>query len=90
MHSYGGQVGTDALVGLGAETRRQEGRPYVDRDPKTLLVGPAPGLEEKKVDACVAGLERWNGKCLYQGIHQCVWREIPVSYVYTTTDMAVP
>ncbi|KAF7597190.1 hypothetical protein BBP40_009530 [Aspergillus hancockii] len=27
MHSYGGQVGTNALVGLGAETRRQQGLP---------------------------------------------------------------
>ncbi|OGM40179.1 hypothetical protein ABOM_010985 [Aspergillus bombycis] len=27
MHSYGGLVGTNALVGLGAETRTQQGRP---------------------------------------------------------------
>ncbi|PWY90619.1 alpha/beta-hydrolase [Aspergillus sclerotioniger CBS 115572] len=27
MHSYGGQVGTDALVGLGAETRQKDGLP---------------------------------------------------------------
>ncbi|KAE8374946.1 Alpha/beta hydrolase fold-1 [Aspergillus bertholletiae] len=26
MHSYGGQVGTNALVGLGAETRKQQGQ----------------------------------------------------------------
>jgi pimeloyl-ACP methyl ester carboxylesterase len=132
MHSYGGQVGTNALVGLGAETRKLQGlaggvirlvyicafalpeggsmigvvRSFghedlmpiafdfaeddtcLDRDPKSLLVGS--GLTDEDLDAYVSRLERWNGKCMYQEIQKSSWREIPISYIYTTKDMTVP
>jgi len=33
---------------------------------------------------------RWNGKCMSQSIAKCAWREISVTYIYTTNDMTVP
>ena len=134
MHSYGGQVGTNALHGLGLEsrTRRREGSTggvvhliymcafalpeggsmvgkvkefghehllplafdfaaddsCVNRDPKTLLIGP--GVEDVEAEAYVSSLIRWNGKSMYQAVEHCAWREIPVTYIYTSRDMTVP
>ncbi|KAE8364747.1 Alpha/beta hydrolase fold-1 [Aspergillus caelatus] len=132
MHSYGGQVGTNALVGLGAETRKQQGRTggvvrliyiaafavtennsmisvveafghgeliplafdfaednsCVSRDPKNLIVGP--GRSDEETDAYIAAMPRWNGKTMYQAVERCAWRDIPVSYIYSTADMTVP
>jgi len=131
MHSYGGQVGTNALHGLGANARAgkpggvahliymcafalPEGKSMmskvkefdhehliplafdfaeddtcVNRDPKTLMVGP--GASDEEVEKYVSSLERWNGKSMYQDIaHSAAWREIPVTYIYTSQDMTVP
>ncbi|KAE8138751.1 Alpha/beta hydrolase fold-1 [Aspergillus pseudotamarii] len=119
MHSYGGQVGTNALVGLGAEARKQQGRTggvvrliyiaafavtennsmisvveafghgdCVSRDPKNLIVGP--GRSDEETDAYIAAMPRWNGKAMYQAVERCAWRDIPVSYIYSTADMTVP
>ncbi|KAJ5261343.1 hypothetical protein N7478_011938 [Penicillium angulare] len=132
MHSYGGQVGTNALVGLGAESRKQQGLPggviqliyvgaqalqegesgvsiakgkgrgqflamivdfaddgtCVHRNPEDVLIGP--GLSEEELETCVASLGRWNGSVLSQPLKQCSWREIPVAYIYTLSDITLP
>ncbi len=132
MHSYGGQVGTNALCDLGLQRRAQRQQPggvaglvymcafalpdggsmmgkvaefghehlvplafdfaaddsCVDRDPKALLVGP--GIEDSEAEAYVSSLVRWNGRCMYQRVTRCAWREIPVTYIYTSRDMTVP
>lgn len=132
MHSYGGQVGTNALHGLSLDACKKAGysggivhliymtafaqpegasmvtkvkefgheellplafdfaddQSVISRDPKTLIIGP--GAEEKEVEEYVNSMIRWNGKCMYQEIEYCAWREIPVSYIYTTQDMTVP
>ena len=132
MHSYGGQVGTNALYGLGLNTRA-EGRSggvahliymcafampeggsmvgkvkefghehllpvafdfadddsCVNRDPRTLLVGPGVD-DDAEVERYVSSLVRWNGKSMYQAVEHCAWREIPVTYIYTSQDMTLP
>ncbi|KAL8852655.1 MAG: hypothetical protein Q9221_002415 [Calogaya cf. arnoldii] len=134
MHSYGGQVGTNALYGLGVNRGAQQQEPSsggvthliymaaaalpegasmvdkvkefghehllplafdfaeddscVNRDPKTLLIGP--GIGDAEADAYISSLVRWNGKCMYQQVARCAWREIPTSYIYTSQDMTVP
>ena len=132
MHSYGGQVGTNALYGLGLDNRSQQGlsggvvhlvymcafampeggsmvskvqefghehllplafdfaedNSCVDRDPKGLLVGP--GIEDSEAEEYVSSLVRWNGTSMYQAVEHCSWREIPVTYIYTSQDMTVP
>ncbi|KAI1125837.1 Alpha/beta hydrolase fold-1 [Nemania abortiva] len=132
MHSYGGQVGTNALHGLGLEARAKQGQPggishliymtayavpeggammdkvkefnnmdlvpivfdFADddtclfRDPKGLMVGP--GLDEAEIDEYVGTFVRWNGKGMYQATKAAAWRDIPTSYIYTTTDTTVP
>ncbi|KAI1763297.1 Alpha/beta hydrolase fold-1 [Hypoxylon sp. FL1150] len=130
MHSYGGQVGTNALYGLGLSSSAEskggvskliyvtgyavpEGTAMMDKvkefghmdlvpiafkfeedntclstDPKTLLVGP--GRDEADTEAYLKTFVRWNGKCMYQPIEHCAWKEIPVAYIHTTADMTVP
>lgn len=132
MHSYGGQVGTNGLVGLGLEARKQQGLPggvtrlvymsgaankegqsmmdlieelgdmnlvplafdipedssCVSRDPKTLLVGP--GLSDEDMEEYLGCWERFNAKALYQPLTHCSWREIPITYIFTTNDMTFP
>ncbi|KAJ5116636.1 hypothetical protein N7456_000984 [Penicillium angulare] len=133
MHSYGGQVATNSLVGLGAESRKQQGLSggviqfiyvaghalregesglsiakgkgrenfvvaqlidfaddgtCVHRQPKDILIGP--GLPEEELERCVASLGRWHGKVLSQPLKQCAWREIPVSYIHTLSDITLP
>ncbi|XXG96936.1 hypothetical protein Hte_003227 [Hypoxylon texense] len=132
MHSYGGQVGTNALYGLGVEARSArglkggvshlvyltayaglEGTAMMDKvkafghmhlvpvafdfaeddscssnDFRNLVVGP--GRDEADTDAFIRTLVRWNGKCMYQPLERCAWREIPVVYIYTTGDLTVP
>ncbi|KAI0003191.1 Alpha/beta hydrolase fold-1 [Xylariaceae sp. FL0662B] len=132
LHSYGGQVGTNALHGLGIEARSAQGLKggvshivymtgyavnkgvsmmakvkefghmdlvpiafdfaeddsCLNRDPKTLLVGPGP--DDAETEAYLKTLIRWNGKCMYQTLENCAWLEIPVVYIYTTADMTVP
>lgn len=132
MHSYGGQVGTNALCGLGFNSHTQRHSPggvthliymsafalseggsmvgkvkefghehllplafdfadddsCVNRDSKTLLIGP--DVEDIEADAYTSSLVRWNGKSMYQEVTQCAWRDIPTSYIYTSQDMTVP
>ncbi|KAJ5539520.1 hypothetical protein N7513_007852 [Penicillium frequentans] len=132
MHSYGGQVGTNALAGLGAEARKQQGlsggviqliyigahalqegksamsiaeqagRAHifpkvidfaedgtcVHRDPENVLIGP--GLPQEELKKCVESLGRWNGKAIAQALQNCAWREIPISYIHTLNDIALP
>ncbi|KAI9687993.1 MAG: hypothetical protein M1820_010355 [Bogoriella megaspora] len=132
MHSYGGQVGTNALVGLGADSREKKGKrggvkhliymtasalpegdsmitkvkefghehlmpvafdfaddgTCVSRDPKTLIVGP--GVSDKEVDEYVSTFRLFNGKSMYEPISNSAWREIPLTYIYTTEDMTLP
>lgn len=33
---------------------------------------------------------RWNDQCMYDGIENCAWKHIPVTYILTTNDMTVP
>ncbi|KAJ2990995.1 hypothetical protein NUW58_g2690 [Xylaria curta] len=131
MHSYGGQVGSNALYGLGAETRAAqgleggvchliymtayavpEGTAMMDkvkefgnmdlvpiafdiaedgsclsRDPKAFLIGPGP---DEEFDEYLQTFVRWNGNCMYQASTHAAWREIPVSFIYTTEDMTIP
>ncbi|KAI1074646.1 alpha/beta-hydrolase [Whalleya microplaca] len=132
MHSYGGQVGTNALCNLSLESRskkeipggvsrliylaafalpeggsmvgktREFGHEHLmpiafefaedgscsSRDPKPLLIGD--GVSEAEADAYLATFVRWNGSCMYQEVTQASWREIPVTYIYTSADMTVP
>lgn len=137
MHSYGGQIGTNALTGLSLESRDRQGLPggvahlvymsafalpeggsmvgkvkefgheallplafdfdekdnsVVCRDPKMTLIGDGAGADAgaDEVEAYLASLVRWNGTCMYQSISQCAWREVPVTYIYTSSDMLVP
>lgn len=134
MHSYGGQVGTDGLAGLGVDERQAQGKrggvvhliymtafalveggsmvakvaefgheellplafdfaddgTVVSRDPRKLLISAESGIGDDEVDAYIDILGRWNGRCMYQEIAKCAWRDIPVSYIYTTRDMTVP
>lgn len=134
MHSYGGQVGTNALHGLSLNSRSQhadglsggvahlvymsafalpEGTSMVSkvqefghehllplafdfadddscviRDPKPLLLGP--GVNDAEAEIYTSSLLRWNSKTMYQPVEHCAWREIPVTYIYTSQDMMVP
>ncbi|KAI3337570.1 alpha/beta-hydrolase [Xylariaceae sp. AK1471] len=132
LHSYGGQVGSNALYGLGIEARSAKGLKggvshliymtayavpegtammdkveefgnmdlvpiafdfaeddsCVHRNPKAFVVGPGP--EDAEIDKYLETLVRWNGKCMYQATKHAAWREIPVSFIYTTADMTVP
>ncbi|KAI0834694.1 Alpha/beta hydrolase fold-1 [Hypoxylon sp. FL0890] len=58
------------------------------RDPKGVMVGTGP--DEKEIEEYLATFVRWNGKCMYQAGQHAAWREIPVSYIYTTLDSTVP
>ncbi|TGJ81573.1 hypothetical protein E0Z10_g7196 [Xylaria hypoxylon] len=132
LHSYGGQVGSNALYGLGVDARAAQGLKggvshliymtayavpegtammdkvkefnnmdlvplafdfaeddsCVHRNPKVFMVGPGP--EDEEIDKYVETLVRWNGKCMYQASKHAAWRDIPVSFIYTTADMTVP
>ncbi|KAI1203574.1 alpha/beta-hydrolase [Nemania serpens] len=134
LHSYGGQVGSNALHGLGVQTRSAQGlqggishliymtanagtegtsmmdkveefgnidlvpiafdiaedSSCLSRDPKTLIVSPGPEHDAEEVDKYLSTFTRWNARCMYQAIQHAAWREIPVSYIYTTNDMTVP
>jgi hypothetical protein len=58
------------------------------RHPKELMVGP--GLDEAKLDKYVGTFVRWNEKTMYQATKHAAWRDIPTSYIYTTTDATLP
>ncbi|KAI1346632.1 hypothetical protein F5Y01DRAFT_297394 [Xylaria sp. FL0043] len=132
MHSYGGQVGTNALAGMGIESRAARGLKggvtnliymtafalpentssidkatemghldliplvydiaedmiTVERSPRDRLLGPWD--DEREVEEFLANLKIWNGNAMYQKIEKCAWREIPVTYIYTSKDTCVP
>ncbi|KAL1872153.1 hypothetical protein Plec18167_006756 [Paecilomyces lecythidis] len=132
LHSYSGQVGSNALTGLGVEERSKagkvggvahlvymcasaslEGVSMIDKvkefghmelmplafdfaedgsgvvaAPKVTMIGE--GVPEEEAEAYINTFLRWNGKCMYQPISRAAWREIPLSYIYTTNDMTIP
>ncbi|KAF7670894.1 hypothetical protein GT037_011022 [Alternaria burnsii] len=136
MHSYGGQVGTNALSSFSIASRQRaglkggvkdliymsacavsEGKSMMDmvrhfghesliplafdfaddmtcvsRDPKTLHVGADCGLPAGEIDKYVDTLVRWNGQCMYDVLttDRCAWRDIPVTYIHSAKDMAIP
>lgn len=59
-------------------------------DPKAVLIGSGEGADNAEIDTYLASLVRWNGKCMFQDIAKCAWRDIPTSYIYTSEDMTVP
>ncbi|ORY02172.1 hypothetical protein BCR34DRAFT_676276 [Clohesyomyces aquaticus] len=61
----------------------------LSRDPRTLLIGETPGIAEKEVEEYLGTLVRWNGRCKYQELENCAWKEIPVTYILTTLDMTL-
>jgi pimeloyl-ACP methyl ester carboxylesterase len=148
MHSYSGQVGTNALAGLGLAARKKAGLPggishliymsanaqlegtsmidtviehghekyiplafdfaddmsVLPRDPMYLIgaasglepskTGEAKGLKKEVVEAYARDMvnTRWNGRCMYDEIEKCAWREsgVKVAYVMYTEDTCVP
>jgi len=64
----------------------------VPRDSKLILVGSPDGTEsdEAEIDAFLATLVRWNGKCMYDSITNTAWRHIPIAYILTKQDFTVP
>ncbi|KAK5996312.1 putative hydrolase R7-like protein [Cladobotryum mycophilum] len=132
MHSYGGQVGTNSLHGLGVQDRSEKGlsggvshlvymcafalpeggsmaglvndmghealmpiafdfaedMTVLCRDPKGMLVGAHD--DDKELQEYVDSLQRWNGQGMYDAISHSAWREIPVTYIFTTSDMTIP
>lgn len=65
-------------------------RSVLCRDPRLQLVGDSDGVDEKDIDSYLASLVRWNGQSMYDSIAHCAWKDIPVTYIYTTKDMTVP
>jgi pimeloyl-ACP methyl ester carboxylesterase len=61
----------------------------LNNDPRTLMVGHSE-VPDDEVQDYLATLVRWNGKAMYEPIHNSAWREIPVTYIHTTNDMTVP
>jgi pimeloyl-ACP methyl ester carboxylesterase len=35
-------------------------------------------------------LVRWSSSCMYQPLENCAWRDIPVTYIRTKTDVLIP
>lgn len=134
-HSYGGQVMTNALCGLGVEARSTQGleggvsalvymaafalskgestygkltefgaraedahlvfdmaddQTIVLKDPKAFMGLGEPGIEESEIEAYIQTSSLWNGKAMTQPLENEAWREIPVAYIHTTKDAAVP
>ncbi|KAG8156512.1 hypothetical protein KVR01_013616 [Diaporthe batatas] len=132
-HSYGAQVMSNALCGLGTEARSSQGlkggvsnliymvgyalpegmstsdkfkefgkmedaplvfdmaedHTIVLRDAPLSMGLRAPGIAEAEVQAYVKTLCRWNGKGMMQPLEKTAWKEIPVAYIHTTTDISI-
>ncbi|CAH0050478.1 unnamed protein product [Clonostachys solani] len=58
------------------------------RDPRNQLVGQCS--DDSEVEEYLNSLVLWNGQCMYDKIEYCAWREIPVTYIYTLSDMTTP
>ena len=87
------EFGHEALLPLAFDFAADDS--CVHRDPKKLLVGDGVSRgwgeeDEAAVDAFVDTMVHWNGRCMYQGVSRCAWREISTAYVYTSADMTVP
>ncbi|KAI0019968.1 alpha/beta-hydrolase [Xylariomycetidae sp. FL0641] len=61
----------------------------VCRDPKTVLLGEGADPAEEE-EAYLASLVRCNGQVMYQAVERCAWREIPVAFILTASDVTVP
>lgn len=57
-------------------------------DPKALLIGDDAKSDE--LQPYLDSLVLWNGQCMYDEITSAAWREIPVTYIYTTKDITIP
>ncbi|KAE8395049.1 Alpha/beta hydrolase fold-1 [Aspergillus alliaceus] len=55
---------------------------------KALMGGP--GIDDADADALISTLTRWNGDAMFQPLERCAWKEIPVTYIQMTKDMAMP
>ncbi|KAI1424752.1 alpha/beta-hydrolase [Xylaria sp. FL1777] len=132
LHSYGGQVGSNALAGMGVESRSARGLKggvshiiymtafallenmssidkvvemghidliplaydiaedmiTVERSPRERLLGPWD--DEAEAEKYVSNFKIWNGNAMYQKIERCAWREIPITYIYTSEDTCLP
>lgn len=133
-HSYGGQVCSNALYGLGVEARSSRGlrrgvshliymvgyalpeglstldrfkefgnmenmplvfdmaedQTAVPRDPRMLFGLRGSGVDDAEAEDYVKTLCRWHGKAMFQPLEHAAWREIPVAYIYTTSDVSIP
>ncbi|KAG8156591.1 hypothetical protein KVR01_013542 [Diaporthe batatas] len=49
-----------------------------------------PGIEESEIEAYIQTCSRWNGRAMTEPLKNEAWREIPVAYIHTTKDAAVP
>ncbi|KAL3481485.1 hypothetical protein BJX99DRAFT_243526 [Aspergillus californicus] len=99
MHSYGDQVGTNGLNKLDIQSRRAQNLPggVVQLIYSMHGIVAAAGREQyflavmdEEVQAYVSALGLWNGRCLYEGAWRSAWRDIPVTYLKTLRDMALP
>ncbi|KAH7394440.1 hypothetical protein BKA66DRAFT_438788 [Pyrenochaeta sp. MPI-SDFR-AT-0127] len=64
----------------------------VIRNPKVLLIGAESNISDIECEEYLSTLVRWNGQCIYQPLttERAAWRDIPVTYIYTTKDLTVP
>lgn len=132
-HSYGGQVMTNALCGLGLEARSSQGlkggvsklvymvgyalpegmstsdkfkefgdpsnaalvfdiaedHTMVLRNARLSMGLTGPGIDETDIESYGKTLCRWHGKAMMQPVEKTAWREIPMAYIHTTTDLSI-
>lgn len=71
-----------------------EDQSCVPNYPKEGLVGEqyANRVDQEELEAYIASLARWNGKCMYMPIENTpAWRdEVRISYIYTSGDLTIP
>ncbi|KAJ4407473.1 hypothetical protein N0V82_009914 [Gnomoniopsis sp. IMI 355080] len=67
-----------------------EDHTIVLRDAPLTMGLRGPGIDEAEIEAYVKTLCRWHGKGMMQPIQKAAWREIPVAYIHTTTDLSIP
>ncbi len=67
-----------------------EDQTVVTRDPKLLFSLQGPGVDDAEIEAYVKTLCRWHGKCMFQPLEHAAWRELPVVYIHTTSDLSIP
>jgi pimeloyl-ACP methyl ester carboxylesterase len=63
----------------------------VHRNPKALVIGPYPSLDDAEIDVCVNTLVLWNGTCMSQPLGEyAAGCKIPVTYMHAARDLTVP